>query len=101
MQLEYNNITVRFTSNATPSVILTDDGTTFVTQREITATVDGILRHSGHIYTDVTYTLSRTNTYEIWMLTAGYGTLVKALNERDEVPDDIIKAIELFEENFS
>lgn len=101
MQLEYNNITVRFSEHSTPSVILTDDGKTFVTPREVTASVGGILRHEGHIYTDATYTLARTNDYEFWTLNAGYGTLIQTRSDRDSIPEDIIKAIELFEENFS
>ena len=101
MQLEYNNITVRFTEHSTPSVILTDDGQTYITPREITANVDGILRVNGHIYMDVRYTLARTNDYEFWTLNAGYGTLIQTRSDRDEIPEDIIKAIELFEENFS
>lgn len=101
MQLEYNKITVRFTEHSTPSVILTDDGMTFVTPREITASVDGILRHEDHIYMDVTYSLARTNDYEFWTLNAGYGTLIKTYSDRTEVPEAIVKAVELFEENFS
>ena len=101
MQLEYKNISVRFSEHSTPSVILTDDGKTFVTPREITASVDGILRHEDHIYMDVTYSLARTNDYEFWTVSAGYGTLVRTESERTNIPEDIIKAIELFEENFS
>ena len=101
MQLEYKNITVRFSEHSTPSVILTDEGRTYITPREITAYVDGILRHEGHIYTDVTYSLARTNGYEFWTLRAGYGTLIQTLPDRTDIPEDIIKAIELFKENFS
>lgn len=101
MQLEYNNITVRFSEHSTPTVVLTDDGQTYVTPREITAIVDGVLRIDGHIYTDATYTLARTNAYEFWTLRAGHGTLIRTEPDRTDIPEDIIKAIELFEENFS
>lgn len=101
MQLEYNKITVRYVEHSTPSVILLEDGKPFVTPREITASVDGVLRDRGHIYTNVTYSLARTNDYEYWTLSAGYGTLVQTYTDRDSIPEDIIKAIELFEENFS
>lgn len=101
MQLEYNNITVRFTKYSSPSVTLVDDGQTYITSRGITVSVDGILRHQGHIYSDVTCTLARTNDYEYWTLSAGYGTLIQTYTDRAEIPEDIIKAIELFEENFS
>lgn len=101
MQLDYSKITVRYVERSTPSVILLEDGKTFVTPREITASVDGVLRDRGHIYTNVTYSLARTNDYEFWTLSAGYGTLVRTESERTNIPEDIIKAIELFEENFS
>lgn len=49
----------------------------------------------------MTYSLARTNGYEFWTVNAGYGTLIQTLPDRDNIPEDIIKAIELFEENFS
>ena len=101
MELEYSTITVRFSEHSTPSVIISDSGETYITPREITAVVDGILRIDGHIYTDATYTLARTNAYEFWTLRAGHGTLIRTEPDRASVPEDIIKAIELFEENFS
>lgn len=101
MQLEYNSIRVRFSRYSSPSVTLMDDGQTYVTARGITVSVDGIIRHEGHIYDNVTYTRARTNGYEFWTLNAGYGTLVQTYSDRDGIPEDIIKAIELFEENFS
>lgn len=101
MQLEYNNITVRFTKYSSPSVTLTDSGLTYVTLRGITVSVDGILRIDDHVYTDVTYTIVRTNDYEYWTLSSGYGTLIQTYTDRDSIPEDIIKAVELFEENFS
>ena len=101
MQLEYNNITVRFSKHSTPTVILTDGGQTYVTPRDITASVDGLIRHEGHIYMDVYYKLVRTNDYEFWTLNAGYGTLFETYSDRTEVPEAIVKAVELFEENFS
>ena len=101
MQLDYSKITVRFSEHSTPSVILSEDGEAYVTPREITATVYGVLRDRGHIYTNVFYTLARANDYEYWTLNAGYGTLIRTESERTNIPEDIIKAIELFEENFS
>lgn len=101
MQLEYDSITVRFARYSSPSVTLMGDGQTYITAQGITVSVYGIIRHQGHIYDNVTYTLARTNDCEYWTLNAGSGTLVQTYSDRTEIPEDIIKAIELFEENFS
>lgn len=98
---EINSVTVQFDREYVETVTYINEDTAYISPKHIIADIDGILRHGDHIYLDVRYTLRRVNDYAFWTLDAGYGTLYEAYDNTDEVPQEVINAVALFEENFT